>query len=228
MAWSMSGPIMSNPAHRGFARGRVHTDIYPHDQTSGMPFSGELPHVPRHEPLSHCPGQEDAFIAIWRERNSYLEQVPGFIRKLSLAARRQHRGIHAVRLACRWESEDAFPGMDPLGCLPPGTRQCRSTPRAVSGAATSWNCSGFGGIVSLPDQGPFGRPVGARMLGAHRPMSPGSWRVETERRASFLAATRGSPAGWDQKAPAGDFPGYGDFRRCQLPNQAFDLHFHRT
>lgn len=52
-------------------------------------------------------GQEDAFIAIWRERNSYLEQVPGFIHfHLLQGASTEEYTLFASH--AEWESEDAF------------------------------------------------------------------------------------------------------------------------
>ena len=52
-------------------------------------------------------GQEATFIAIWRERNSYLDQVPGFIRfHLLQGASTEEYTLFASH--AEWASESAF------------------------------------------------------------------------------------------------------------------------
>ncbi|MBI3993543.1 MAG: antibiotic biosynthesis monooxygenase [Candidatus Lambdaproteobacteria bacterium] len=49
------------------------------------------------------PGQHEAFERRWRERNSHLKSVPGFIRFRLLKLDEEHYSSYA-----EWESEQAF------------------------------------------------------------------------------------------------------------------------
>jgi len=53
------------------------------------------------------PGEEDAFETVWKGRDSYLEEVPGFIAfNLLRGPSDEERTLFATHTA--WESRDAF------------------------------------------------------------------------------------------------------------------------
>ncbi len=79
-----------------------------------------------------APGREEDFLEVWRNRDSHLDEVPGFKKLKKLKKFKMLQGDkqddHTVFISHSvWDREKSLPRLGPVRSLPQGPRQCQVT-----------------------------------------------------------------------------------------------------